>query len=56
MYSIQTWVRLSVGWLGEQRMMVVEPEARRGDREMLDIFRNTIVLTLCDMGQMEGIT
>lgn len=42
--------------LGEQGMMVVEPEARREGREMLDVLRNTIVLAGCNMGQVEGIT
>lgn len=55
MLSIQTWVTLSVGWLGEQRVLVVEPDARRGGREMLDVLRNTIVLAGCGVGQVEGV-
>lgn len=34
--------------------MVVEPESRRGDREMLDMLRNTVLSLICKMGQMEG--
>lgn len=40
--------------MGGRNKIEVEPEARRGNREMLDVLRSNVMSLTCNMGQKKG--